>query len=139
MKLSNFKRIVKENFSEDERPLIEKMGYSINIFAEEVFNLFSKNITIEDNMLQEIKTVEVQVLDSNNMIPKNTLQFKNNLRNALKGVLVINVENLTNSSIFPTGPVQVFFTEANNIVTVNRITGLQNEYKYRIKLLTIGG
>ena len=139
MKLSNFKRINKEDFTEEERPLIERLGGSINNFAQELFNLFNKNITIQDNLLQELKVLEVIPNIADATIPSIPLKFRNELKNAIKGINVINVENLTNSNVFPLSAVQVMFSEDNKIVTINKVTGLQVNNKYRLTLLTYGG
>jgi hypothetical protein len=139
MKISNFSRIKKEDFAEEDRQVADRIGGSINPFTQEVYTLTNKNITIADNLYQEIITLEITTSVSNSMIPKVTSRFKNNLRTIIKGISVINVENLTNSSTYPTGAVQVFFSENNNIVTINRVTSLQSDNKYRLTLLTYGG
>jgi len=139
MKLSGFKRINKEDFTEEDKAVAERVGYSINNFAQEVSTLVNKNITISDNLFQELITIEITPSVSNAAIPNTTIKFKNSLKNAIKGISVINVENLTNTTTYPTGAVQIFFSENNNIITVNRITSLLSSNKYRITLLTYGG
>lgn len=139
MKVNNYKRIVKEDFEEENRGLIERLGYSINSVMEQLVNLLNKNITVEDNLQQEIKTIEITTSVNSPTTPKESTKFKNNLTNTIKGVLVISVENLTNTNSIPTSAVQVFFSENSKIVTVSGVTGLTANNKYRIKLLTIGG
>lgn len=138
MKLSKFKRIIAEDFAKEYFDLVNRLGYSINGAMQEFFNITNKNLTIEDNLFQEIKTITI-TMSSTSMVPSELTQFRNGLRTPIKGISVIAANNLTNTSSYPTGAVQMFFSENNNIVTINRISGLEINNKYRFNIITYGG
>lgn len=137
MKAESFRRLSKEEVEPEHRNLIERIGFSINTFAQNVIAIFNKNITIKDNLYQELKSIDVEVTSAG--IPKFTTQFKNGLFTKIEGIQVIQVLNLTSTSTYPTSGVLISFSEENSLVTIKHITGLQTGYKYRIKFVTIGG
>jgi len=134
-KLSGFKRVIKEEFKEEYQELIDKLGYSVNSFAEEVINAFNGNIN-EDNILDKSKTITT-TLDSSG-IPTQDLSFKSGLVGKTKGIIVVKAENLTNPNTYPTGAPFCTFSENNGIVSVSHITGLPASQKYRLTLKIIG-
>ena len=137
MKLQSFKRLIKEEVEEQFRPLIDRVGYSINPFAQDVLIALNKNLTIADNLLQQIKQVEVTVDTTGT--PKTTSQFKSDLPQNIIGMNVIKVENLTNTSVYPTGHPFISFDQSSGVITIKNITGLVADNKYRLTINTIGG
>jgi hypothetical protein len=135
-KLQSFKRIVKENFKAEDQELIDAIGGSINIFAEEVINAFNKNFTVDDNLKMEYKDIEVTVNASG--IPINTTQFKVSFTGKIRGITVERAVNLTNPSTYPTGAPFITFDQNNQVITVNHITGLPANNKYRLTVLSKG-
>jgi hypothetical protein len=136
MKLQGFKRIVKENFPSEYHSLIEAIAGSVNDFSDDVANAFNKRITVEDNLNMEYKQIELSVTDTGK--PVNKTEFKISLVTPVKGLSVIRVDNLTNSSTYPTNTPFITYSSNNNIITVNHITGLLPNNKYRIVLLALG-
>jgi hypothetical protein len=136
MKIQSFKRIVKESFPDEQREFAGLIGDSVNVFAEEVLNAFNKKISVDDNLNMEYKEVEVTVDASG--IPKNVLQYKVGLQGKVRGVMVVKVENLTNTNAYPVGAPFATFSTNNNVITVNHITGLIANNKYRLTLLSLG-
>jgi hypothetical protein len=58
MKLPTFKRIVSEEFPE-QRKWLPKLIAPLNSFLEQVTQGLNKNITVQDNLDAEIKTITV--------------------------------------------------------------------------------
>lgn len=134
-KIDNIKRILKEDFPENSRETVDKMGYVINNFMEQVISAFNKNINF-DNLNQEIKDISVTVNGSG--IPTIDTNFKNNLITKVKGIQVILAENQTNTTSYPTSCPFISFTENNKIVTIRHISGLQANNKYKLRIITFG-
>lgn len=133
-RLPDIKRLVKEDFPSDQQQMIEKIGFVINIFMEQVVRVLNKNIDF-DNLNQEIKDITVSVDGTGK--PIQVLQIKTSLSKP-KGIICIKADNSTNSTIYPTGAVQLNYTLNGDIITVNNITGLQASQKYALKILIIG-
>jgi hypothetical protein len=129
-RLSNLKRIIKEDFPDEYQELIDKLAYSLNPFLEQISEAFNKNIN-NDNLAREFVTITVENSTGNLKIP---VQVKTSLRSRVVGLNVIRVENLTNSSIYPTNNPFVAWTINNNILTVQKVTGIQDNNKYRLTL-----
>jgi hypothetical protein len=134
-KISGFKRIIKEDFSEENQEIADKVGYSVNSFADEIIKALNGNLN-EDNLVDKSKSLTVTVDGSGT--PKEKLIFKTGLIKKAEGLLVIRAENLTNPNVYPTSAPFLSFSENNGLITVNNITGLQADYKYRLKIKIIG-
>lgn len=136
-KVSTFKRLSKENFSEENRELIETLGFSINDFASEIINALNKNITIDDNLKMEYKDITVIVDGSG--FPTKTTQYTIGLDSRIRGVLVVRAQNLDNIANFVNNAPFISYSQNNNnIITVNHITGLIANEEYRLTLLSLG-
>ena len=133
MKLQAFKRLIKEDVEEQYRPLVEKIGFSVNNFAEEVIKALSNNLSIEDNFNQNKKDITVQVDSSG--IPTTTTQLKTGLSTICAGITVIKADNITAPRTYPTGYPFINYTENQGVITINHITGLQSGYKYQLKVV----
>lgn len=134
MKLTGYKRIIKEGVPKEYHVLIDAIAPSINDFADQVINAFNKNITVEDNLNMEIKTLEV-VVDGGG-IPTMSTAFKSNLADRVRGIVVIRAENLTNSTVYPTAAPFITYSENNSVITINHIAGLPASDKFKLRLET---
>lgn len=135
MKLQNYPRIVKENLPEKFRDIVDSFT-GFNSLAEDLSNAFNKNITVDDNLNMQYKQLEVTLNGSG--IPTITTEFKSTLRNKSRGVIIVRAENLTNPSVFPTNAPFITFSEEQQVITINHITGLPANNKYRLTLLSVG-
>jgi hypothetical protein len=137
VKLSNYRRMFEQDFSPEDRPLISKLGVSINSSFEELYNALNNKITIRDNISATIGEFTVTV-DSEG-IPKNKTSFKlENNQTIVEGLLVINVTGAKDSSILPTGGVFVSFVRNENFIIIQNIKGLEPEQLYKIKVIVLG-
>lgn len=133
-KAPDLKRISKEDFPAEYYELIDKLAFPLNSHMEQVRNLFQKGIDFE-NLTQELITLKVQT--NENSKPITSLSFKSNLRNRVRGVVVISA-NITSSTLtYPSQAPFISFSQNNNIVTINNISGLAPETTYELLLLTI--
>lgn len=135
-KIGNFKRLTSESVEPEYRDLIQVIAGSTNDFADEVTTALNNNLTVDENLNMQYKTLEFSVAATG--VPTITTQFKSTLKSRVRGMQVIKVENLTNPNVFLTGAPFITFTETNQVVTVSHITGLAVSNKYRVTVLSLG-
>lgn len=130
----DLKRIVKEDFDSQYQGLIEKLAFPLNSHMEQVRNLFSKGIDFE-NLSQEIITLTVQTNSTSK--PISPLTFKTSLKNRVKGIMVISANITSSTNAYIQQAPFISFSQNNNIITINNISGLGSEVTYELLLLTI--
>lgn len=134
MKLQIPKKIRAEDFAEDQRETIQKLGFTFNSFADEVYQALNKRLDY-DNLSRELVTVTIQIDTTGKLI--NPPQIKTSLLSKIRGIQTINAINLRNSTIYPTGYPFVSWTINGQIITVLNVTGLQNNSEYQLTLEVI--
>lgn len=128
--LDNVRRIIIEDYAEEERSLVGKLAGTLNHFMEQVVTTVNGNLDF-DNLNRQIQFFEVTV-DSTGK-PNTVTKFSG--KRGAKGISVINVENLTNVNIFPNNhPFVSFATIGEGIYAVRKITGLPSANKFRITI-----
>lgn len=132
MKISGFKRLIKEDFPEDQQPLIEKLATVFNIFQEQVYYAFNNNITIDENL--NAQSVVYQVTVDSNGVPTGNSQIKYTLKTKPKGSQVINVQNLTDTTLLSGAPF-ITYSLNGNILTINQVTGLLPGKVYSVTIV----
>lgn len=136
MKLSSFRRIITQDYDKQFQSLIENLGSNINDAFNNVYSALNKRLTFNDNIACTVRDVQITVDSGGN--PTAVTTFSLDVQNTpVIGVLVLNVQNLENSAIYPTSSPFISYIQLNNIVRINNITGLQPNVLYRIKVLAI--
>ncbi len=135
MKLDGLKRLVREDFPDDSKALVDKLAFVLNPYLEGIATVLNHNIDY-DNLKRELKTIDVVVNASGNPIP--AISFRNTLSSKIKGINVIRAQNNTSTTVYPTATPFITFTEENKIITINNISGLQLNNKYSLTIETIG-
>ena len=136
-KIDTVKRIIVEDFPDEDKPTIEKLAYILNDFMSQVVDAFNKNITI-DNLKQNIIDYEVMVDADGKPISGTTIKISG--IGEIKGLIVIYAQNKTNVSLFPTStPFVSFVTQGDGQYTIKNVSGLQLNNKYLLRLLAIAG
>lgn len=138
MATTQFKRIVIEDFNDEERKLVSKLAYIINDAFDIITYSLNKGLSIKDNLKQDITTLTVTV-DANGK-PKIPSSLKYVLSSNCQGIIVIRAINSTNPSIFPEQTPFVNFTQNSpGILTIDNISGLQANQEYKLTLILIAG
>lgn len=132
MKISGFKRLIKEDFPADQQPLIEKLATVFNLFQEQVYYAFNNNITIDENLNAQSVVYRVKVDASGKPVGNN--QIKYNLKTKPKGAQVINVQNVTDTTLLAGAPF-VTFVVNSNILTITQVTGLLPNKEYDVTIV----
>ena len=134
-KSTEFKRLRSEDFGADDQEMIGKLAIIINPMLEQINFALAGNITFSENISSQIKDIDVTVDSSGT--PKITTQFKSTLNTPFKGIWCIRAENQTNTSTYPSSQPFVSALDQGGLVTINHISGLQADNKYKLKLLVI--
>lgn len=136
-KVSNIKRLVKEDFEKEDQPLVDRLAFALNPFLEQVSAAFSKGID-DDNLNQQSIFVEVEVNAQG--VPKAPLQIKIDtsiLKTRLKGHDIIFAQNLTDGT-FPTGRPFLTYNVVNGLINVQHVAGLPADKRFRLSVILIG-
>lgn len=133
MKIQAPKRLLTSDFKDDDKEVASKIGGLINTFLEEVYNLTSKNITIGDNLDQVVKIITVSVNAAG--VPTTNISFQNPLKNRVQGFQVLRA--IGNS--YPTSQPFISYSEKNNVIYVEHISGIPANTEFQLVILMIGG
>ena len=142
-KISNVKRLIKEDFPKESQDLVDKLAYVLNPFLDQVSAAFNKNINI-DNLSREIITTSVVNATGTGSYTVNSIatggdvspsvQIKTKLASKVIGINVIRVDNVTNPGTYPINAVGLSWSYESKIITLNKITGLTDGDKYNLVL-----
>jgi hypothetical protein len=130
-KLDNIRRLRPEDYTEKNRPLINKLAFILNPFMEQVVRVLNGNID-QENLSSTITEIEVTV-DSNGTPILNN-KFNIGLPSIFNGAFCINAVNLTTSTNYPTSAPFLSTTISNGLLVINNISGLQANEKYRLTI-----
>lgn len=133
-RVPDLKRIAKEDYSPDDRDLIERLSFPINSHIEQVRSALNKNIDFE-NLAQELKTLTFTTGSDGQ--PLNTLIFKSDLVNNVQGIMAVRVVITTDNTSFASQLPVFSWSQEGNLVTFSSIGGLAAETGYQITILTL--
>lgn len=129
-------RIRIEDFSEENRELIQKIAFIYNSFSDGVYQTLSGGVDFE-NLNRQVLDITINIDASGKVV--NNPQIKSTLKTVkVIGINVLNAINQVNSNIYPISSPFVSFTINNNIVTILNVTGLQPGSQYSLTLELIG-
>lgn len=129
-RIDNIQRIIVEDFPPEDRAVASRIAEYYNYFAEQVTETINGNIDY-DNLNKELKVVDVIADSSGTPILETRFQADVGLR----GLTVIRAQNQDNPSIYPSGYPFISFTpDGTGIYTINNITGLPANNKFRLTL-----
>lgn len=133
MKLYNVTEIKAEDFPEELRPAMARLGNILNPFMQQVVELADGRIDFE-NTVNNIKTIELTV-DANG-VPTLNNKFQAG-KTSIRGFQVISATNVTNATSPATE--QPFITDyrllGGGLVQINKITGLVANNNYRLNIV----
>lgn len=130
-KLSDIRRIVPEDFSEEDRESAEKIAGSYNEFADELYQVINGQLDF-DNLARNKVTVDITFLADG------TPSVQTSVKTTLTSVSMVhigNVQNMTNSSEKLTiSPFIGWTFNGSGFVKINYAIGFVTGRKYRITL-----
>lgn len=132
MKISGFKRLIKEDFPAEQQPLVEKLGTVFNLFQEQVYYAFNNNITIDENLNAQSIVIRMTVDSVGRPVGNN--QIKYTLKTKPKGSQVINIQNVTDTTLLSGAPF-ITYSINSNIITITQATGLLPGKEYDMTIV----
>lgn len=134
--LPTYKRLNNQDYPEDDKDLVDRLGASLNDAIQSVFDALNKKLTFDDNFLGSIKDVNVTV-DANGTPTVQTF-LNTGVGASAKGIIVVRADNLTNSNGYPLGAPFVSWAVTNNGIQILNVRGLIPGNQYRLRILTLG-
>lgn len=132
-KLKNIQRILPQDFKPEDSDLIDGLGGTLNDFMQDVIDLSDGRIDFDNLVFKKIQ-FDVQVDSTGSPLQK--LQLKTGVIQP-EGFQVIRAVNLTNTLISATSQpfIASYGSQGNDVVTINKVTGLTSGDKYRLTVL----
>lgn len=130
MQLSNVRRIIIEDFKQEDRETVGKLATILNSFMEEVVTLSQGNISTE-NLTRSIQQIDIQV--NENGVPKGITQINTGL-GAFSGHKIINVQSFTGGDNVISTPYMDCQYQGSGIIKINKFLGLPPNKKLRVTI-----
>lgn len=111
---------------------IGKLFGPLNQFIRGVYELFNNQITVADNLYQEIKALTI-VNETTNFPLKFTAKFNK----YPEGVLLLSA--IDSNGGYPSVNPLITWSFSNGVVSINSISGLTASSRYTVKFLIIYG
>ena len=138
--LPSQKRILREDLT--EAPIwIDKLLWPLNKFMETIYYALDKNITFEDNIAAQKRTINFTTgtYIGSPMTADNfpLIQFTSTLRTVPAGIMLLNIYESDNIGEPLIEPTTLSWYYNNGTITVTYITGLSDDTDYTMTLLVI--
>lgn len=132
--MDSVRRIRVEDYPEESRATISALAPILNSFMEQVVNIMDGNIDYE-NLRRDLVTVDVTTV---NGVPTELTRVKINITGRQVGTDCIRAQNLSNTGDYPEAQPFISFTTTGNLMTINHVSGLQDNVKYRLTIEVVG-
>lgn len=129
-RINRIKRILRGDFKSEFHPLIDRLGYVLNAFMQDVETQINGNLDV-DNLATDVITFKMKV-DGSGVPIGNNLVKSTVLRPS--GTAVISATNEDDSDIFPTSQPFITYTTGTNstVMKIRHISGLQADASYTL-------
>lgn len=135
MKLSSYRRLLEQDFPENE-DLIKKLGITLNSSFSELYDALNNKLTFKDNISSTVTEFTVVVDPSGTPKNKTTFKLQNGQTN-IEGLIVINAI-CSDTTIFPTAGVFVSFVRNESNINIQNIKGLPANQTFIVKVIVLG-
>ena len=132
-KLKSYKRIITSDFNQEDRQLVENLGGIVNDSFNELYYVVGGRLELRNNILCTVSDIIVTV--NNTGVPRERITVRTNSGLSVIGCQVINAINQTNSAIYPISQPFISFSQTDNGIVINNITGLQPDNRYLIRFI----
>jgi hypothetical protein len=135
-KLSGYRRIVKNDYPDEYKSLVEQLSVSINNGFDTLYNAINGKLNFYDNISSTIAEIRLAV-DSDGF-PLQKTQFKiSGNQSTVEGILVLSASGYNNPDLYPSSGIAVSYSAGSGLVTIDNVKGLQPNKVYVLKLLAI--
>lgn len=131
-KIAAPKALRAEDFTAEEKKLIEKIASSVNPFQDDVFRILNGGLDYTNMNRQLVEGVDIRINAAGTVI--NSPSVKLDLNGTPKGVYVISAQNQINSTTYPTTAPFVSWTLKDGQLIILNVTGLQASSRYLLNL-----
>lgn len=128
--LSNVRRIIVEDYPEEDRNAVGKLAAVLNPFMDEVVELTRKRINF-DNLARSLIVIDITV--DENGIAKGIGQINTGL-GSYSGKNLVNIQSLAGGPNVVSAPYLDCTYQGNGIVKINRFFGLPANKKLRVSI-----
>jgi len=137
-RLPTIRRLLRENIPEAP-DWIDKLLNPLNKFFEETFAALDKNITFEENIRAQLKSITFTTGAAYDGTAANfeMLVFSSTLPTKVQGVIIMQIKADTDNYTPIEGDVCLDWQEINKEVQVGLIRGLSTSTKYILNVLVI--
>jgi bacillopeptidase F (M6 metalloprotease family) len=132
-RLKSYKRIITSDYKAEDREMIEQLAGSVNDAFNDVYFILNGRVELTNNLYCTVRLVDVTV-DANGIPTSRTTITLNNTQPVI-GCAVLSAANQTNSAVYPTGAPFISFTQIDQALLINHITGLQANNRYTIRIV----
>lgn len=136
MKLPLFRRLFKTDFRQEFQDLVDQLSVSINVGIENLYDALNRKLSLRDNILCTVK--ELDITANADGTPTTTSIIQLDIAGRIDGVVVLSALNITNANIYPTSGVFVSWTQTQNGILINNITGLPAGQRFKVKMVAFG-
>jgi len=133
-KIQKLRRISSQDFSPDDRPFVDKLGYVLNPFLESIVNALTKQLNFSDNF----NVSELSVNITAPVVQTNKIKLLTGLNVPCRSILILHVQNNTNNNtLLTSAPFIEFNNISNNQIEIKNVLGLVPGNSYTIKILAL--
>ena len=132
-KPKSYKRLITSDFEEKDQELVEKLGLILNDSFNELYYALNGRIDLTNNIFCSVRVLDI-IVDANG-IPTSRTTFSLNSTAIVVGCQVLAADNQTNSATYPSGAPFINFTQIDQAILINHITGLQANQRYTIRVV----
>lgn len=134
MQVSFLRRLVKEDFPQQYKDVVGKIGSILNPALEQLSLCLHNNITWADNFAATVINIAVTV-DANG-IPVSPTSFLSKLPSQTKHAFVTRaVSQLNPGTVFVTAAPFIDFVDNNGTVSLNHVTGLPANTTFTLTII----
>jgi hypothetical protein len=136
MKLPSYKRIITQDYDQENQELVEQLGGNVNDSFNLIYSALNNRLTFGENIASTVKDVEI-IVDSTGK-PINDTSFRLDVTNTpVLGCICIKATNLANSNTYPTGAPWISFAQNDNSIRILNVTNLQPNTRYSLKIIAL--
>ena len=137
MKLPAYKRIYTNDYSEQNKQLVDQLSFPINNGIESLYQLTNNSINLRDNAAATVTDNLVVTVDANG-IPTSSVTYPLKLTTAVDGIQVISAvsNQASGAPVYPTSGVFVTGTTNQGKMVVNHVAGLPANISFTLRLVT---
>lgn len=132
-KIANYKRIITTDYDKEHQPIVEELGRSINDGFNQLYFNMNGRIDLRNNIFCTVKEVDIVVNAEG--IPLSRTIFALNSTQTVIGCTVLRALNQVNSNTYPTTAPFISFSQIDQAILINHITGLQANQRYTITIV----